>query len=146
MDEIQRGPIEIAWNDHVAAFEAIAVLIGEHVAHGLPPKEAFVLVWDQVGVPEEYRDKYWRVALPVLAEDALRQGGRPDMAGLDLAEIDFEEGDLRGFDLRGTNLSGAFLAHAQLDGADLTGADLSGADLEDASLTGATMPDGSVHA
>ena len=29
MDEIRREPIAIAWNDHVAAFEAIAVLIGE---------------------------------------------------------------------------------------------------------------------
>ena len=135
MDEIRREPIAIAWNDHVAAFEAIAVLIGEHVAHGLPPKEAFLLVWDQVSVPEEFRDKYWRVALPVLAEHALRNGERPDLTDLDLSEIDFAEGDLRGFDLRGADLRGADLEGALLDGADLTGAD----------LTGATMPDGSIH-
>ena len=135
MDEIRREPIAIAWNDHVAAFEAIAVLIGEHVAHGLPPKEAFLLVWDQVSVPEEFRDKYWRVALPVLAEHALRNGERPDLTGLDLSAIDFAEGDLRGFDLRGANLRGADLEGALLDGADLTGAD----------LTGATMQIGRAH-
>ena len=145
MDEIQREPVAIAWNDHVAAFESIAVLIGEHVAHGLPPKDAFLLVWDQVSVPEAYRDKYWRVALPVLAEHAVRTGDRPDLSGLDLSEIDMEEGDLRGFDFRGSDLRGAFLAHAQLDGADLTGADLTDADLEGASLTGTVMPDGSIH-
>lgn len=145
MDEIEREPIAIAWNDHVNAFETIAVLIGEHVAHGLSPKDAFALVWDQVAVPEEFRDKYWRIALPVLAEHALRAGERPDLSGLDLSEIDMEEGDLRGFDFRGTNLAGSFLAHAQLDGADLTGADVTGADLDGASLTGAIMPDGSVH-
>ncbi|MGI9116437.1 MAG: pentapeptide repeat-containing protein [Gaiellales bacterium] len=140
-----RDPVHIAWNDHVAAFESIAVLVGEHVGNGMEPKEAFVLVWDQVAVPAEFRDKYWRVAVPVLAEHGLRTGTAPDLRGLDLAGIDLEEGDLRGFDLRDADLTGAFLGDALLDGADLTGADLTDADLTGTSLTGTTMPDGSVH-
>ena len=142
MEEPQR----IAWNDHVNAFETVAVLVGRHVGEGMAPKDAFVRVWSEAAVPEELRDAYWRIAVGGIAEDALRTGRRPDLSGLDLAEIDLEEGDLRGFDFRGTILRDAFLARTRLDGADLTGADLAGADLEGASLTGATMPDGSLRA
>jgi hypothetical protein len=138
-------PVRIAWNDHVNAFETVAILVGQHVGDGMAPKDAFVRVWTQAGVPEELRDAYWRIAVGGLAEDALRTGRRPDLSGLDLSEIDLEEGDLRGFDFRGTDLRGAFLARTLLDGADLTGADLDGADLEGASLAGTTMPDGSVR-
>lgn len=137
--------IEIAWNDHVNAFEVIAVLVQRHVEAGRTPLEAFAVVFDQVSVPADYRDKYWRVAIPVIAEHALAAGARPSLAGLDLAGIDLEEGDLRGFDLAGANLRGAFLAGAQLDGAILRGADLADADLAGASLAGAVMPDGTVH-
>ena len=139
-------PLPVAWNDHVVAFEAIAVLIAKLVGEGMPAKEAFVQAWDQLGVPEEYRDKYWRVAVPIIAEYGFSIEQAPDLSGLDLSEIDLEEGDLRGFNFAGTNLSGAFLARTQLDGANLLGADLSDADLAGASLTGATMPDGAVHA
>lgn len=141
MDEPQR----IAWNDHVNAFETVAVLVGRHVGDGMAPKDAFVRVWTEAAVPDELRDAYWRIAVGSLAEDAIRTGRRADLSGLDLAEIDLEEGDLRGFDFRGADLRGAFLAGSLLDGADFTGADLDGADLEGASLTGATMPDGSVR-
>ena len=137
--------MQIAWNDHVNAFETIAVLVGRHVGEGMAPKDAFVRVWTQAAVPEELRDAYWRIAVGGLAEDALRTGRRPDLSGLDLSEIDLAEGDLRGFDFRGTDLRGAFLAGALLDGADLTGALLDGADLDGASLAGAVLPDGTVH-
>jgi hypothetical protein len=138
--------LEIAWNDHVVAFEAIAVTIAKLVGEGMPAKDAFVTAWEGLGVPEEYRDKYWRVAVPIIAEYGFSIEQAPDLSGLDLSEIDLEEGDLRGFNFAGTNLSGAFLAKTQLDGANLLGADLSDADLTGASLTGATMPDGTVHA
>lgn len=138
--------IEIAWNDHVGAFEVIAVLVQRHVEAGRTPLEAFTVVVDQVAVPPDYRDKYWRVAIPVIAEHALAAGDRPSLAGLDLTGIDLEEGDLRGFDLTGTCLRGAFLGGAQLDGAILRDADLTDADLDGASLTGAVMPDGTVRA
>ncbi len=139
-------PLPVAWNDHVVAFEAIAVQIARLVGEGMPAKDAFVQAWDQLEVPEEYRDKYWRVAVPIIAEYGFSIEQAPDLSGLDLSEIDLEEGDLRGFNFAGTNLSGAFLARTQLDGADFTGADLTDADLAGASLSGATMPDGSVHA
>lgn len=138
-------PLPVAWNDHVVAFEAIAVTIAKLVGEGMPAKDAFVQAWDQLGVPEEYRDKYWRVAVPIIAEYGFSIEQAPDLSGLDLAEIDLEEGDLRGFNFAGTNLRGAFLAHTQLDGAIFVGADLTDADLTGARLTGATMPDGSVH-
>ncbi len=142
---MREGPLEIAWNDHVVAFEAIAVAVEQHVRDGATPLAAFVAVWDELGVPADFRDKYWRIAIPVVAEDALSRGERPSLAGLDLSDIDLEEGDLRGYDLEGTNFRGAYLAKTRLDGANLTGADLTDADLEGATLTGTTMPDGSVH-
>jgi len=143
---VRDEPLEIAWNDPVVAFEAIAVAVKAHVIAGSAPLEAFTTVWTELQVPIEYRDKYWRIAVPLIAEHALATGQQPSLAGTDLSEIDLEEGDLRGFDFSGANLAGAYLAHARLDGANFTGADLTDTDLAGASLTGATMPDGSVHA
>jgi hypothetical protein len=138
-------PIEIAWNDHIAAFEVLAVATDRLVADGVDPGEAFQRVLVRFQLPDAFRDKYWRIAVPVIIEHALQEGTTPSLVGADLAGIDLEEGDLRGFDLSGADLSGAFLAGAQLDGANLTGANLAGADLDRASLSGATLPDGSIH-
>ena len=86
-------PLPVAWNDHVVAFEAIAVMIAKLVGEGVPAKDAFVQAWDELGVPEEYRDKYWRVAVPIIAEYGFSIEQAPDLSGLDLSEIDLEEGD-----------------------------------------------------
>ena len=137
--------IPFAWNDHVNAFESIAVLVGELVGSGMRPAAAFEQAWVDVDVPEDYRDKFWRVAVPTIAEYAIEEGGVPSLAGVDLSEIDLEEGDLRGFDFTGANLAGAYFAKALLDGANFTGADLTDTDFAGASLTGAIMPDGSLH-
>ncbi len=116
-----------------------------HVTAGSTPLEAFTAVWTELQVPIEYRDKYWRIAIPLIAEHALANGESPSLAGTDLSEIDLEEGDLRGFDFSGANLASAYLAHARLDGANFAGANLTDTDMAGASLMGATMPDGSVH-
>jgi len=141
---VEETPIPIAWNDIVDAFEAIAVAVQQRVDAGMPPLEAFQRVYALTGVPDDYRSRYWRIAIPVIAEDALERGLRPSFAGADLSGVDLAEGDLRGFDFTGADLRDADLAEAQLDGADLTGADLTGADLDGARLTGATLPDGSI--
>ncbi len=142
MDEDERVPI--AWNDIVDAFEAVAVWVGARVGEGMAPLEAFQRAERVLGVPAAYRDRFWRIAVPVIAESDLAAGRRPSLAGADLSGVDLSEGDLRGFDLAGADLSEADLAGALLDGADLTGADLTDADLEGASLAGAVMPDGTV--
>jgi hypothetical protein len=141
-DEDARVPI--AWNDIVDAFEAVAVWVGARVGKGMAPLEAFERAEWVLGVPEAYRDRFWRIAVPVIAEADLAAGRRPSLVGADLSGVDLSEGDLRGFDLAGANLAEADLAGALLDGADLSGADLAGADLEGASFAGAVMPDGTV--
>lgn len=138
------APLPIAWNDIIDGFEAVAVWVGERVAGGAEPLAAFQEAYTRLGVPAEYRDRYWRIAIPVVAEHALAHGRRPSFAGADLSGLDLAEGDLSGYDLTGADLSDADLSGARLDGADLTGADLMGADLDGASLVGTVLPDGTI--
>ncbi len=140
------APLPIAWNYIIDGFEAVAVWVGERVADGTEPLVAFQEAYVRLGVPAEYRDRFWRIAIPVIAEHALAHGRRPSFAAADLSGLDLAEGDLSGYDLRGADLSDADLSGARLDGADLTGADLAGADLDGASVVGTVMPDGTIGA
>ncbi|MBV8977093.1 MAG: pentapeptide repeat-containing protein [Alphaproteobacteria bacterium] len=92
-----------------------------------------------------------RLALTLLASDAVRQALKESGQGLDLSGLDFRGASLAGINLQRfrlaqcvfdrCRLAGARLSDCDLSGSSLVGADLSGADLRRADFSEADLTD-----